>query len=99
MGPTQPPVQYVQGGCLSPGINGQEVKAITHTTTYNAEVKNEWNYIYSHPRVFMADTVTTLGLTYVYNEGKSFKRSPQHLHYSICHIATHDVFRPSYSDL
>lgn len=44
MGPTQPPVQYVQGGRLSPGINGAGSEG-DHSTTYDAEVKNEWNYI------------------------------------------------------
>jgi hypothetical protein len=52
LGPTQPPIQCVQGA-LSPGIKrpGREAD---HSPPSNAEVKNTWIYTCTPPYAFMA---------------------------------------------
>jgi hypothetical protein len=52
LGPTQPPVQWVQGA-LSTGVKRQEREA-DHSSPASAEVKKMWFYTSSPPHAFVA---------------------------------------------
>jgi hypothetical protein len=52
LGPTQPPIRWVLGGPLSPGVKrpGREAD---NSTPISSEVENAWIYTTTSPCVFM----------------------------------------------
>lgn len=52
-------------GALSSGVSGRGVKLTTHSPS-SAEVKNEWYYISTPPYAFMACTVNTFTITFLF---------------------------------